>query len=471
MSNFDPANGGQGTRPEELAGSESVRRGVSASLTSPGMSGIDPADAMDPANQSLQDAIRITYRLVQLGMVVLAVLFLFSGMRGVKEGEQGIRLLFGKRDPELVQPGLGFSAPYPLGELVKVSTGVVSLDLSDEFWPGLSAEDKTKSIAQLMGSNSLKPEKDGSVITADGGLAHTQWRVRYSRTDPGQFSENLLPEIEERLVKAAVQRGVVQAAAQTKVDDLLKQSNDDAGSLASRAREIAQATLDKAKSGITIDRLSLIEKMPPLNLRDKFAAVQTAQQNAQKNRESAVSTAQQRLSKMAGGAAPTLVNLIDQYEVALEKQDTQAQERLLAQIDAILDGRAEEPALRVAGEVTKLIVDATQYRSSIANKRRSDLAAFLAKQEQFASNPLVTVHREWSDSMREFAGRDSVQTMLLPLGTRTLTVMLNRDPEIARRLETKVREAEAQESRADRERRQKEAQFRTDEGLKSTPGN
>lgn len=430
---------------------------------------VEAIDVMDPANQSLHDALRITYRLVQLSTVVLGVLFLLSGFQTVKEGEQGIRLLFGRREPELVQPGLGFSAPYPLGELVKVSTGVQTLDLTTEYWPRLDKADIGKPIEQLGGRATLKPEVDGSLITADGGLVHTQWRVRYGRTDPGLFSENLPLEQEENLVRAAVQRGVVQASAQTRVDDLLKQSNDEAGSLASRAREVAQRTLDQARCGITIERLSLIEKMPPLPLRDKFAAVQTAQQNAQGIREKASSDVQQIMSRAAGGAAGVLIGLIDQYEAAIEKKDAGTQERLLAQIDRVLEGRAEEPTQQVAGEVTRRLSDAVQYRSQVSNQRRSELSVFLAKKEQFASNPLVTVHREWSDALAKFAGRETVETILVPMGTRTLTMAINHDPEIARAIETKMREDEANRAAELRERKQKDAQFRTDEGLKVTP--
>lgn len=463
MSTQEPTSGGE---PLPVP----ARRNVSMSLRGGSAEpGFDAVDAMDPANQSLQEALRFTYRLIQAAMVILAVMFIFSGLRTVKEGEQGIRLLFGKRDPELVQPGPAFSAPYPMGELVKVSTGVVTIDIADSFWPFLSPEDRVRPITELNGSNSLKPERDGSLITADGAIAHTQWRVRYSCTDPGLYSQNLLPEAADSLVKAAVQRGVVQAASETRVDDLLKQSNDDVSSLASRARDVAQRTLDAAQSGITIERLSLIEKMPPLFLKDKFAAVQTAQQNSQKVQEREASQAQSTLSVTAGSAAPAIIDLINQYEVAIEKKDLPAQDRLLKEIDSVLEGRAEEPGRRATGEVTKMLSDATQYRSSISNKRRSDLSAFLAKQEQFASNPLVTIHREWAEALRAFQSSESVELMMMPIGTRTLALLINRDPDIAKRLETRRREKESEMSLEERDRVRKEAAFKVDEGLKQTP--
>jgi modulator of FtsH protease HflK len=427
--------------------------------------GFDSSESMDPANQSLADAIQITYRIVQLAMVVLAVLFVFSGMQSVREGERGIRLLFGQREPTLLDPGLRLSAPYPVGEMIKVSTGVINIDLAEEFWPFVSRDDRTKPIEQLVGRNSLKPENDGSLITSDGALAHSKWSIRYRRTDPGLFAENLLPEVEERLVRAAVQRGVVQAAAATRVDDLLKQSNDNEGSLAARAREIAQRTLDGARSGITIEQLSLTEKMPPLHLREKFAAVQTAAQNGEK----ASADAKRILSEAAGGAAQSLINLIDEYETSIETKNADAQRTILAKIDEVFEGRTEDASVRVAGAVTRTLAEASQYRSSIANERRSDVSMFLAKQEQFASSPLVTIHREWADAMREFLARENVETMLVPPGTDTLEIILNRDPDIAKGIERRIKTQQAELAAEERARKQKEAQFKTPEGLQVTP--
>jgi len=64
---------------------------------------------MDAANQSLAEALKITFRLVQLGMVVLVLLFLGSALRMVQEGERGIRVVLGK-----VQNGdLGQGLPGP----------------------------------------------------------------------------------------------------------------------------------------------------------------------------------------------------------------------------------------------------------------------------------------------------------------------------------------------------------------------
>ncbi len=89
---------------------------------------------LDPANQSLADALKVMMRLLQAGMVILAVLYVLSGLQSVKEGERAIRLLFGKKVDENLEPGVRWSAPYPMGELVKVNRGYRELDLNKDFW-------------------------------------------------------------------------------------------------------------------------------------------------------------------------------------------------------------------------------------------------------------------------------------------------------------------------------------------------
>ena len=43
------------------------------------------SEGLDPANQSLADALRVTLRIVQVGMLVLAALFAISGSQSVRE--------------------------------------------------------------------------------------------------------------------------------------------------------------------------------------------------------------------------------------------------------------------------------------------------------------------------------------------------------------------------------------------------
>src|SRR5262245_23354980 len=87
------------------------RRAGSVTLRSSDSGAPDTSAMLDPANQSLADALGMMLRLVQLAMVVLIGLYLFSGLQSVQEGQRGVRLLFGKVEDSNLEPGMHLAAP------------------------------------------------------------------------------------------------------------------------------------------------------------------------------------------------------------------------------------------------------------------------------------------------------------------------------------------------------------------------
>jgi len=409
----------------------------------------DASTQLDPANQSLADALGLVFKGLQLAMLVLAGAFLFSGLGSVKANESGVKLLFGRKVQDGLKPGFQLSWPYPIGDLKKVDTGNQTLDISTAFWPRLTSDQAKLGLEALgaQGKPSLKPGEDGSLITGDENIAHAQWLVHYTRKQPGNYLENMLETEERDIVQAAVQRGIVQAVGQVKIDDLLKQSASDQGSVAQRARAIAQATLDTIKSGIEIDQITLQQKAPPFSVYSAFSGVQSAEQKASQKRDAAQTQARNTLTAMAGAAHQPLIDQINLYEEAVTRGDTAAQERVMGVIHDLFEGREVAygdtvvPPSAVSGEVTRILNDARQYRSSIVNQRWAELASFRAKLAQFRANPDVVVQREWADAMIAFLDRPTVEILNLPAGIGSMELWINRDPtfmkeyEEARKLE------------------------------------
>ena len=106
-------------RPLEV---EAPRRAASARFEVAGRDDLrgsmDMRDALDPATQSLGDALKLSYRILQAGIVALCVVFVFSGFQSVPEGSTGIKTLFGaiaggdESGDAQVQPGLQPFWPY-----------------------------------------------------------------------------------------------------------------------------------------------------------------------------------------------------------------------------------------------------------------------------------------------------------------------------------------------------------------------
>jgi len=451
---------------------QTPRRAGSVSLRGTGARA-DESSPLDPANQSLADALRIMLGLLQVGMVILAGLYALSGLGSVKEGEQGIRLLFGAKEGPALDPGLRISAPYPLGELVKVNRGYKEIAIDRDFWVYVpDGTPEGTSVEKLAPTGSLKPDQggSGSVLTADGNIAHTKWRVGYRRDDVAKYAQNVLPEDEEQLVRAAVKRGVVHAISQVKIDELLKQSSSQAASVASRARTVAQRTLDSFESGIVIDQLTLDQTIPPLYVRSDFAKVQAAVSDAAKTAENAKGEAQSRLSSVAGEAVPDLIKLIGAYEAAIANNDKAAMDSTLAKIDGLLLGEQVEVdgnivKNKVSGQVTTTLAEARRDRSASVTRAKTALARYEAKLSQFKANPLLMVQQEWSGAVQTFMGRDNVQIAYVPEGLSAMRMLINADPDLAKEIDKGVKKLQGDKALKERMKLLEEERFKTRTGV------
>lgn len=458
--------------------------GRAASMTLRQDGGEDPGGGlMDPAHQSLHDALRITLRLVHVSMLVLGVWFMLSGARTVNEGEAGVRLRFGAIADRDLGPGFHLSWPYPMGDLLKIQTGSTTMSDDETFWPFLTADQRQMSLEEIGGRNSLDPGRDGTVITADGNLAHTQYRVNYRRTaeSAGDYIENINPQFEDAIIRALSQRAVVLSCAEVTIDQLLKQSSGGSSSIESRAKNRLQDSLERLHAGITVDGFVLVQTVAPLAAKADFAAVQAAESRASQTREEAREHAERVLNQAAGAAYHDLTDLIDDYEVAIEAhsgaladKDSAAaeewiatQDRLLDEINELLDpGLDAAPArVLVGGNVARLIAESREYKSTVVSQRRSELRRFNARLAQFEQNPLVTVHRDWSDALAELVSKENVEQYFSPLGTGVLEMVINRDPDIARDLEAYEKRRIFERTAAEREQRRKDARFRTDTSI------
>ena len=429
---------------------------------------------MDAANQSLADALRITYRFLQVGMFVLVMLFVFSGMQRINEGERGISVFLGKTSSTNLEPGAHITAPYPMGEMIRVGEGAVEIALARDFMPsrpGVTSEDEllNADISVFNSNARLNPASDSMMLTADQNIAHAQFRVNYHRSDHLSYVENVLPELERPLITLQVRRAVVHTIAETTIDDLLKSS---AEAIGAQIREKAQRSLDKLDSGITIDRVVLVRKNGPLFILDKFASVQSAAQSAGEERENALLNRDRMLNEVAGRASPVLIDMINEYERLIELSENDEAEALLAQIDTVMEGgevnwKGQSTRSLVSGEVSEILQTARSEASTRVSQAIADLEQFKAKQAQYDANPMLMVARDWSTAMAEFLNKDFVVTMYLPEG-RDAELLINPDPEIERERDRLRRREDAARNMLQRRQDAEEQFYRTRRGIQPT---
>ena len=395
-------------------------------------SGLPVEASLDAAERSLADALRVSFLILKLAMLLLVVLYLLSGFFNVREQEMAVRLRFGRivgeRGEQVLSPGGPyFSWPYPFEQVVTVPSSPQQLDLNTSFWyetdvshAGVSASD----LQSLVGP--LNPEKDGSLLTGDAEVVHARWSVIYTVDDPiGYLTRVRDGGFAERLIRVVTEQSVVNAVAQMTADRLIRSQD------VSVARLRAQELLDALGSGIRITSLTVKDPVYPLPVR---VAVQEVL-NAESVRARLIEEAQEQWGRILVGAAgeafEPLLTLVESYELA--SQSGIDGERLVVleeRLDRCFSGLGiglDGGVIPIGGEVAQLIHDAKTYRTEVISRIRGEADYFNRLLPEYRANPRIVRSRLWEDAKERILTGD-VETMYLPRGQAYLE--LNRDPRV-----------------------------------------
>jgi hypothetical protein len=124
---------------------------ASQTTANPAGPGADPA--LDPAQQSLAEALRVSFGILKLAMLALLVAYAFSGTFSVGSNEVALRLRFGDYvgapGERVLERGTYLAAPFPFEQVVKVDTRPMRLPLDQEFWYQLTADESGLKVITL----------------------------------------------------------------------------------------------------------------------------------------------------------------------------------------------------------------------------------------------------------------------------------------------------------------------------------
>lgn len=228
-------------------------------------------DVDDPSTRALSEALRSSFAIVKVLLVVLVVIFLSSGVFQVKENEAAVILRLGRPVGQgadvALKPGLHWAFPYPIDEIVKIPLGQSHSVISKTGWPAVSPDQEIKGDMPA-GSESLRPGVDGYTLTSDGNIIHVKATLNYRINDPVRYAfefantTNLLQGLLDNAIFYAsthftAERAlyVDKAAFRDKVSDRVQQL-------------VAQHNL-----GILLEPIN-VDTSAPFNVRPAFEAVQ-----------------------------------------------------------------------------------------------------------------------------------------------------------------------------------------------------
>jgi regulator of protease activity HflC (stomatin/prohibitin superfamily) len=395
----------------DLPESDAPRRGASARFDVGATAGAQAAmrEAMDPANQSLAEALRLSYRVLQLAMLALVAVFLLSGFQQVQEGQTGVKTLFGRivggPGAEQVSPGLQPFWPYPVGEVVLLPQKD-AVELNSEFFPRFPQGASTVELAAASTTTAdpIRPGRDGSLVTADGDLAHVRIVAEYLVDDPVRTLAEFRPDALREVVRKALCRSMVQVAAQFTLQELLENRDAPADAL----REGAQRTLDAMRAGVRVSSVVFAERMAPLAIRNAFGRVQEAREEAKLALEKAQQEANKTLVGMAGAGWEELLALVQEYEAELSRNDLAAADAVMQRIGERLEAGS------AVGRTSAIIARAQAYRTTVRATLGKEAGRLAGLAPAFRENPGQLVRTLWLDALRQVLSSPTAEVVAAP---------------------------------------------------------
>ena len=389
-----------------------------------------PVGELDAGSRSLADALRISFAVLKIVMVVLVILFFGSGVFTIGPDEQSMVLRFGRirgdtAEKRILGPGLHWAIPYPIEEVIKFpGKNTVERVVIDTFW---------YNERNQMAPASLDPVMDGYCITRndtvadlktgdDYNIVHSKWLLTYKISDCELFLKNVYVELPpagqdyidiiplsvEPFLKAFACDAIVATMVQFSIDEAIKSD----ARISRQAEKLLQEKLDRIESGIEIDSMQIATITWPRQVDDAFVASIKASNEADK------------LVREAKGYAESKINEAGGIEI----------------INAISDPNTTEQQMEYylansSGSVRQTISEAKAYRTKVVESAKAN-ADYLAKLlPEYRKRPKLVLQRIYQEAMEDILSNIQETIIVQPgsgIQNTEFRVMVNRDPTLGK---------------------------------------
>ena len=222
-------------------------------------------DALFSAHAILA-ALKSSIRVLRWGMLALVLIYLGSGITVVGPEDTGLILRFGKLLPEIHQPGLLFSLPAPIDEVIMVPSKRVQEVSLDAWSPAADEPDYLEA---------LHPARNPYTLTGDTNIIRARFSVRYQVSDPIAYVFG--SKDRDALRDSILYEVACRTLAGMPVDDVLTTRREFVGQETMR---LAQAEFDRLGLGIGILAVETREISPPAQVLAAFQDVISAKVEA-----------------------------------------------------------------------------------------------------------------------------------------------------------------------------------------------
>ena len=268
------------------------------------------------------------------GLLVALVLlvWLASGFYIVDEGRRGVVTRFGKYT-ETTSPGPRWHLPYPIEAVELVDFSQV----------------KTVEIG-YRNSTANKNAKEATMLTEDENIIDIQFAVQYKLSETPNSAEQYVfnNRKPDEMVKFVAESAIREIVGKAKMDFALYEGREQ---IAAQTRDLMQKSMDRYKTGVYIQKVTLQSVQPPDKVQAAF--------------DDAVKAAQDRVR---------LVNEGQAY--------------------------ANDVIPRARGTASRLMEEANGYNTEVTQRAEGDASRFKSILTEYARAPGVTRDRLYLDMMQ-----------------------------------------------------------------------
>ena len=277
----------------------------------------NPAVIEESGSRALADALRSSFVIVKVIMVLLVIVFFGSGVFTVPSQERAIVLRFGRPvgvgEKQLLGPGLHFGFPKPIDEVVRIPIGNLLTISSTAGWYQTTPEAEAAKEEPEPGGT-LNPATDGYTISADGNIMHVRMRIQYRIIDPLNYALNF--KSASNMVQNALDNALFFASSRFTVTQATREDQQAFKEVVVRRfRDL----VEQYKLGIKDENVIEFKTIPPRQVKQAFEAVSIAEIDRRKARDDAQAYAGRVLST-AQGEASSIINQGQSDAVVLLQQ-------------------------------------------------------------------------------------------------------------------------------------------------------
>ena len=334
---------------------------------------VEIEEEADPGHKSLGEALRLSFFILKIGIGIVIVWFLVSGVFIVGVNEAAVKLRFGRivgtKADRVIKKGIHWAWPAPIDEVVKFPVEKLEIIRVSIFWYEPSVEEVKEGRQEHL---SKKGFTKGYTLTGDLNILHSTWEIHYKISDPVKYLTKMYVEsprerqlgdreilerrkdfigrmrrdeigfhervdirIErgtrnvENFVRACLCSAVIKESAHFRVDDVLFGKRED---LKSSVEKRVKNYFDESDCGLEVNKVVLTEAKYPPEVADAFLMASEAD-NLKDNLRKSAWALEGRILTEAEGEKAARISAAKTYKTRVIKSaeaDAKYIEHLLA---------------------------------------------------------------------------------------------------------------------------------------------